>query len=298
MIISRKSFDRFVRICMILTTIVVNLLLILIIYGLFVRSKPILADHNIFKLFVSSEWFPLRGQYGLFNFIFGTFIVTFLSVIFAAPLCILSSLYLTEYGSRKLLYWAKLFVDLLAGIPAVVYGVWGVLIIIPLIRDYIAPIFNKTTTGYSLLAGGIVLSIMISPIIISILLEIFGSIESELKESSLALGATKWQTIKFVIIKKSFSGIISAVILGVSRALGGTMAVLMVTGNVNIIPKSLFDPIYTIPSLIANNYGEMLSIPMYESALMFAAFILLLIILAFNVISRLMLLKYNRNGNV
>ncbi len=290
----RKRIDNTARILMVITTVAVNIVLLFIIFGLFSKSRPIFEHHNILKLVFSSEWFPLRGCFGLFNFIFGTFIVTALSIIIAAPLCILTSIYLSEYASKRILYWAKLFIDLLAGIPAVVYGVWGILVIVPVIRDYIAPFFSRTTTGYSLLAGGIVLSIMVSPIIISVLLEIFASIEAELKESSLALGATKWQTIKFVILKKSFSGIISGIILGVSRALGGTMAVLMVTGNVAIIPESIFEPIYTIPSLIANNYGEMLSIPLYDSALMFAGFILLLIILVFNIASRLMLMKYHR----
>ncbi len=290
----RITKDRIARICMVLTTAAVNIVLLLVLLGLFAKSGPVLKQNNLLQLIFSSEWSPLKGQFGLFNFIFGTFTVTFLAIIISAPLCLLTAVYLSEYSSRRLLYWAKLFIDMLAGIPAVVYGVWGVLVIIPLIRDYFAPLFGKAVTGYSLLAGGIVLSIMVSPIIISVLLEIFSSIENELKESSLSLGATKWQTVKHVILKKSLSGIISAVILGTSRALGGTMAVLMVTGNVAVIPDSIFDPIYTIPSLIANNYGEMLSIPLYDSALMFAGLVLLLIILAFNIASRLMLLKYRR----
>jgi phosphate transport system permease protein len=177
----------------------------------------------------------------------------------------------------------------LAGIPSVIFGVWGIIIIVPFIRFYIAPIFGVSTTGYSLLAGGIVLAIMIIPVIISVLVEVFKAIPDQLREASLSLGATQWQTIKFVVLKKAKPGIIAAIVLGISRALGETMAVLMVVGNMVQIPKSVFDPAYPLPALIANNYGEMLSIPMYDSALMFAAFILLIIVLLFNVFSRMIL---------
>jgi len=129
---------------------------------------------------------------------------------------------------------------------------------------------------------------------INILIEIFAAVPKELREASLSLGATNWQTIKFVILRKSLSGIIAAIVLAISRAFGETIAVLMVCGNVPGVPKSLLDAGYPLPALIANNYGEMLSIPLYDSALMFAAFILFIIIFIFNTISRLVLIKIER----
>ena len=179
--------------------------------------------------------------------------------------------------------------DILAGIPPVVYGVWGVLAVVPFIARRIAPHFVEFNTGYSVLAGGIVLAVMIVPLLISLFNEIFRAIPKELREASLSLGATEWQTTKFVLVRKSIPGIVAASVLAISRAFGETIAVLMVCGNIAIAPKSVFDAGYPLPALIANNYGEMLSIPNYESALMFAALILFVIILLFNALSRIVL---------
>jgi phosphate transport system permease protein len=180
-------------------------------------------------------------------------------------------------------------IDLLSGIPPVIYGVWGTLTIVPLISEKIAPKFVEFSSGYSVLAGGIVLAVMIIPLLISILVEVFRSIPAEMVDASLTLGATKWQTVKKVILRKSFPGVMAAVVLSVSRAFGETIAVLMVCGNIPLIPQSLFDSGYPLPALIANNYGEMLSMPSYESALILAAFLLFIIIVLFNAISRLTL---------
>jgi phosphate transport system permease protein len=135
---------------------------------------------------------------------------------------------------------------------------------------------------------------MIIPLIISILLEVFSSIPREMREASLSLGATKWQTVKKVIIRKSIPGIIAAIVLAISRAFGETIAVLMVCGNFTYMPKSVFDACYPLPALIANNYGEMMSIPSYEAALMLAAFLLFAIIVFFNAISRVILIQIDK----
>ena len=138
------------------------------------------------------------------------------------------------------------------------------------------------------------MAVMIIPFILNILIDIFQTIPKELQEASLSLGATKWQTIKKVIIKKALPGIISAITLGISRAFGETMAVMMVVGNVTKLKYGVFQPGYPLPALIANNYGEMMSIPMYDSALMFAAFVLFAIVLLFNFASRLLIIKYEK----
>ena len=148
--------------------------------------------------------------------------------------------------------------------------------------------------GYSVLAGAIVLSVMVIPFILNILIEIFKTIPIELSEASLSLGATKWQTIKFVLVKKALPGIIAAVGFGLARAFGETMAVLMVVGNVIKIPHSAFDPGYPLPALIANNYGEMLSIPKYDAALMFAALILFVVVMFFNALMRMLIIRYEK----
>jgi phosphate transport system permease protein len=144
-----------------------------------------------------------------------------------------------------------------------------------------------------MLAGGLVLAIMIVPIIISILTEIFNAIPKDIREASWSLGATKWETVKKVVLRRSLPGIIAATVLAVSRAFGETMAVLMVCGNFTDLPKSIFDACYPLPALIANNYGEMMSLPSYESALMFSALLLFVIIVLFNAGSRLILDQIN-----
>ncbi|MCE1198890.1 MAG: phosphate ABC transporter permease subunit PstC, partial [Marinilabiliales bacterium] len=199
------------------------------------------------------------------------------------------AIYLSEYASDRMKKILNPGIDLLSGIPPVIYGVWGTLTVVPWISDRLAPHFVEFSTGYSVLAGGIVLAIMIVPLIISILVEVFATVPKELREASLSLGATKWQTIKRVLLLKSLPGILAAVILAISRAFGETIAVLMVCGNFTDLPKSIFDPCYPLPALIANNYGEMMSLPSYESALMFAALLLFVIIVLFNAISRLIL---------
>jgi phosphate transport system permease protein len=269
-------------------------LVLLIGIGLYYKSLPLLHKLSWRTLLTSSEWRPLKGLFGFFPFIMGTLWVTAIAIIIALPLCLLTSFYITEYAPARIRKILIPFVNLLSGIPPVIFGVWGVLFIIPLIQNHIAPHFVEFSTGYSVLAGGVVLAVMIFPLIVSIVCEVLMTIPHELKNASLALGATKWETIKKVLLRKAKPGIIAATVLAISRAFGETIAVLMVCGNNVAVPHSVFDPGYPLPALIANNYGEMLSIPMYESALMFAALLLFIIILLFNIISRLILVRLER----
>jgi phosphate transport system permease protein len=286
--------DAFARRVMLLLTILSGLIVFAMGTGLYLRSKPILAIEPLHRLLFSSSWHPLRKQFGFFPFIMGSVWVTGVAVVIAVPLCLLAAIYLCEYAPRLVREWTKPLIDLLAGIPSVVYGVWGVLVIVPLIKNYIAPAFGGFSTGYCVLAGGIVLAVMVFPIIIHVTLEVFATVPHEIREASLSLGATRWQTIKHVVVRKASPGIIAAVVLGLSRAFGETMAVLMVAGNVAKTPTSVLDPAYPLPALIANNYGEMLSVPLYDSALMLACFVLLLVVLFFNVIARLVLVRVER----
>jgi phosphate transport system permease protein len=292
----RLLLDRLASKGMLILTIFSGLIVFLIALGLYERSRPILALKPLCELLFSSSWRPFKGEFGFFPFIMGTFWVTGVAVGIAIPFCLLSAIYLSEYASKRLQEWVKPLIDILAGIPSVVYGVWGVLVVVPLIKDYIAPFVGRFSTGYSVLAGGIVLAIMVFPIIIHVSLEVVSSLPHALREASLALGATKWQTVKHVVLRKAMPGIIAAIVLGLSRAFGETMAVLMVAGNVARVPSSVLDPAYPLPALIANNYGEMLSIPLYDAALLFACLILLLVVLFFNALSQFILMRVQRNS--
>lgn len=286
--------DKILSKLMLVFTLASVSLLVVIGIGLYYKSIPIIHRLSWGELVTSSVWKPLKGLFGFFPFIMGTLWVTAIAIIIALPLCLLTALYIVEYAPIRIKRILTPFVNLLSGIPPVIFGVWGVLFIIPLIQTYIAPHFVEFSTGYSVLAGGIVLAVMIFPLIVSIISEVLRTIPQELKDASLALGATKWETIKKVILRKALPGIIAATVLAISRAFGETIAVLMVCGNNAVVPHSVFDPGYPLPALIANNYGEMLSIPLYDSALMFAALLLFIIILLFNIISRVILTRLER----
>ena len=292
---TRRLKDELSSRLMLAATVFVCLLLFFMVAGLFFRASPILLTVPISDLLFSIEWSPFEGKFGFYPFIMGTLWVTVLATVIAIPVSLLSSIYLSEYASNGLREMVMPLIDLLAGIPSVVYGLFGVLAVVPFINDTLAPAMGaETIGGYSILAGGIVLSIMVFPIIISVTGEVMRSVSGELREVSLSLGATKWQTIKHVVLRKARPGIIAAIVLGFSRAFGETMAVLMVVGNVAKVPSSIFDPAYPLPALIANTYGEMMSIDLYDSAILLAALILLLVVLICNVIARMILVRIER----
>lgn len=276
-------------------SVLTGLLLFLIVGGLYTKSLPILESHSLADLLTKSIWKPGKNQFGFLPYIVSTVYITIISIVIAVPLCILCSIYLSEYASKRVKNFVTSLVDILAGLPSVIFGIWGVIMIVPFIAGTLAPAFGQEdTTGYSILAGGLVLAIMVFPIVIHIMLEVLRTVPVELREASLSLGANKWETIKKVVLKKAAPGIIAAIVLGFSRAFGETLAVLMVVGNTAIIPHSVFDSGYPLPALIANNYGEMMSIPMYDSALMFASLLLLTVILLFNVAARIVMMRVER----
>jgi phosphate transport system permease protein len=291
----RRIKDNISSRLMLAATVFACLLFFFMFIGLYIRASPILSAVPIPVLLFSSVWGPTEGKFGFLPFIMGTLWVTGLAIIIAVPISLLSSIYLSEYAGDTLRNAVKPLIDLLAGIPSVVYGLWGVLAVVPFIKNTLASALGaETIGGYGILAGGIVLSIMVFPIIISVTGEVLRSVSKELREVSLSLGATKWQTIKHVVLRKAKPGIFAAIILGFSRAFGETMAVLMVVGNVAKVPSSVFDPAYPLTALIANTFGEMMSIPLYDSAILLAALMLLIVVLIFNILARMVLIKIER----
>ncbi|NMC93955.1 MAG: phosphate ABC transporter permease subunit PstC [Syntrophorhabdus sp.] len=278
-----------------LSLVFVNTLAFVIAIILYIKAKPILVKVSLSHLLFSTSWHPIRGDFGFFPFIIGTLGVTAIAMILAVPVCLLSAIYLSEYAHKRFRAFVRLVVDILAGIPSVIYGLCGVIAIVPLVR-FLGQAIGSPTTGYSLLAGGIILAIMVAPVIISVALEVFRTIPQAARENSLALGITTWEMIKHVILRSSLHGIIAAIVLGFARAFGETIAVLMVVGNVAKIPDSFFAPAYPLPALIANNYGEMMSIPLYDSALMFSALLLMLVVGGFSLAAHIILLRIERRG--
>jgi len=290
---------------MFILSILVSSLVVIIGLGLFLKSRFILEQVSFKELFFLIKWQPQAGSFGFKPFILGTIWVTLVAITFAVPASIFSAIYLSEYASAKFRNSLKPVLDLLAGISPVIFGVFGVLAIVPFVGNYVLPFAIKflhfiplldtsNFTGFSIFTAGIVLAMMIFPIITQVAEEVIRNTPQEMRDSLLALGATRWEVVKCIVFKKAGAGIIAAIILGLSRAFGETIAVLMVVGNVVQLPKSVLDAGYTLPALIANNYGEMMSIPLYDSALMLAALILLLVTVAFNILAWGILLRIER----
>jgi phosphate transport system permease protein len=279
---------------MIVSLLLVALLPFMLFTVLYLKSFLLFRDFNVGQLIFSSVWKPSRNEFGFYPFIVGSIWVTLLAIFISTPICLLTAINVTQYAKKRFLRIMHPVIDILAGLPSVVYGVWGILVIVPFISRYLGPWFGVKTMGYSILAGALVLSIMIIPFILNIIIEIFKTIPMELKEATLSLGSTKWQMVKHVLLRKALPGIIAAVGFGLARAFGETMAVLMVVGNVIKVPSNVFQPGYTLPALIANHYGEVLSIPKYDSALMFAALILLAVSLFFNLLMHFFIERYNK----
>ena len=286
-------------------TLLPVLLILVIMVALTVRAWPIIRGHSLVETIFGVIWKPEQGSFGFWPFITGTAWVTVVGVLLSVPPCLLVALYLSEYAHGVVRSVAKPVLDLLAAIPPVVYGVWGLLAIVPFVQGFVAPLAARwlgnvplvhvhQPTGFTILTGGVVLAVMIAPLIISVVYEILSAVPNDLRHASLAVGATRWQTIRNVVVPQVLPGIIAAVVLGASRALGETIAVLMVVGNVAKVPTSIFDAAYPLPALIANNYGDMMSIPLYDAALLGAALVLLLVILFFNIASTLVLQRMLR----
>lgn len=304
---NRRLADRLARRMTMWISLGATLLLPLMAWVLYLRSRPLLQTQDVVFLLTSASWHPLQGKFGFAPFLMGTLWVTTTGMVLAIPPSILTAVYLSEYAPARVRSFSAPMIDLLAGIPSVVYGVWGVLAVVPYIGHtvmpwaqkylYFIPIFQSDNpTGFGILAGGIVLAVMVFPIIIAVAENVIHAVPQGLREASLALGATRWQTTKHIVLRRARSGVFAAVVLGFSRAFGETMAVLMVVGNIVQMPGSVFDAAYPLTALIANNYGEMMSIPLYDSALLGSALLLLLVVLGFSLLSRVVLIRFAQSA--
>jgi len=293
--VTRKLYDTLGTRLMLFVTASMIFLFFLLLIILINGSIDILQDQSLSELILSSTWKPFSGEFGLFAVIIDTLIVTAISMLIAIPISVLSAIYIAEYAPKKFKNIIRPFIDVLAGVPSVVFGLCALLVFVPLVRDNIAPFFGNTiSSGFGLFTASLILAIMVFPIIISLCVESFNAVPIALKEASLSLGATKWETVKKVIFRASGPGILAAIFLGFGRAFGETIAVAMVIGNQELIPKSLFGPGQTLASLIASNYTEVSSIPILASALIFVALILFVVVLIFNLLGYLVLRRASK----
>lgn len=275
----------------------------LILYQLIVQSWTSIKEFGLGFL-TSDVWDPVFNEYGALPFIYGTVASSLIALLIAVPLSLGVAIFLSEIAPVRIRKIDGFFVEVLASIPSVIYGLWGVFVLIPLIRRVqpavqsllgFIPLFQGPPFGYSLIAAGIILAIMIIPTITSLSRDALNAVPNHQREASLALGATRWETIRRVVLPYNKSGIIAAVMLGLGRALGETMAVTMVIGNHPQINLSLFMPAQTMASLIANEFSEATD-AIHLSALVEIGLILFLVTFTLNIIARLVIKPIKTKG--
>lgn len=277
-------------------------IVVLVLSELVLQSRLSLHQFG-WKFFVSSNWDPVAGDFGALPFIYGTLVSSLLALIIAVPLSLGLAIFNTEMCPRALRAPLSFVTDLLAAIPSVIYGLWAIFVLVPLLRTRVQPwlashfgwtgLFEGPPYGIGMLAAGIILAIMVLPIITSITREVLAAVPRHQREAALALGATRWEMIRVGVLQNARAGIAGAIILGLGRALGETMAVTMVIGNRPEIAKSLFAPGYTMASVIANEFSEANG-DLYLSALVEIGLALLVLTLIVNALARVLVWSVTR----
>ena len=274
----------------------------LIVWQLIVQSGQSLHQFG-WKFFSSQNWDPVAGDFGALPFIYGTLVSSLVALVIAVPLGIGLAVFSTEMCPRILRRPLGFTTDLLAAIPSVIYGLWAIFVLVPLLRDHVEPwlaryfgwtgLFEGVPYGIGMLGAGIILAIMIVPIVSSITREVLTAVPRHQREAALALGATRWEMIRVGVLRNARAGIAGAIILGLGRALGETMAVTMVIGNRPEIAKSLFAPGYTMATAIANEFTEATG-DLYLSALVEIGLALFVLTLVVNALARLLVWSVTR----
>jgi len=274
----------------------VLVILVLIVYELVLNSR---LSWNAFglKFFSGQDWDPVQDHYGALPFIYGTLVSSMLALVIAVPLAVGTAVFLTEMCPVWLRSPLSFFTELLAAIPSVIYGLWAIFILVPILRNYVQPwlakwmgwttLFEGPPFGIGMLAAGVILAIMILPVISSITREVMRVVPSHQREAVLALGSTRWEMIRMGVLRNARTGIVGGIILGLGRALGETMAVTMVIGNRPEIAKSLFAPGYSMASVIANEFSEATG-DLYLSALVEIGLALFFVTIIVNALARLL----------
>ena len=300
-----REGDEIARVVTFLFASTVVLVTILLVLELWHGSS--LARHKFgFAFFVTSVWDPIAGDFGALPFIYGTLVTAFVSLAIAVPLGIGAAIFLAELAPQKVSDTLQFFIDLLAAVPSVIYGLLGIFIIVPLMREYIQP-FLKATLGFlplftgpaygiGFFTAGIVLAIMVIPYIVSVSREVLLSVPRDQREAALALGSTRWESTWKVVVPFARTGIMGSIFLALARALGETMAVTMVIGNTPTISASLFSPGYSIAAVIANEFSEATG-DLYLQSLIELGLVLFILTFILNGLARLLIILTAQRGS-
>jgi len=272
-----RFIERYIKNVLFFCAAISIFVVLLITVFVCIEGFPIIKKHGLLNFMLGRKWYPLDGVFGIFPMIIGSIYVTCGALLFGVPLGVGCAIFLAEIVPQKIAKILRPGIELLAGIPSVVYGFYGMVVIVPLIKKYFGG------SGFSVLAASVILTVMILPTIVNISEDAIRAVPDEYKEGSLALGATHWQTIKRVVLPTARSGIMTAIVLGMGRAIGETMAVILVTGNVAKIPGSFLDPVRTLTSNIAiempYSAGE------HTQALFATGIVLFVLIMFLNILS-------------
>lgn len=274
----------------------------MIFYELYSRSQSSINEFG-FDFLTGETWDPVHEIFGALPFIYGTVTSSIIALIIAVPISLGIAIYLSELAPGRLRSPLSFMVELLAAVPSVVYGLWGLFVMVPWIRDFLEPFLESTLGflpffqgpkfGIGMLAGGVILAIMIIPTISAVSREVMLAVPGTQREAAFALGATRWEVIKIAVLKYARTGIFGAIILGLGRALGETMAVIMVIGNRPQISLSFFEPAYTMSGVIASEYIEATQ-EVYLSALIEIGLLLFIVTLMMNIFARLLVWRMMR----
>ena len=296
-----NSGDAIFRVVMFLMALLMVAIVVAKVVALTADSMLSIREFG-FGFLTGQKWNPISGEFGALPFVYGTVASSLIALVISVPFSLGIAIFLVEQAPQYIARPVGFLVELLAAIPSVVYGLWGIFVLAPTLREYVQPALAKTLgwlplfqgqiTGIGLLTGGIILAIMVTPIISAVVRDVLAAVPGSQREAALALGATKWETIRVVLVNGA-PGIAGAVILGLGRALGETMAVTMVIGNRPQVSFSLFDPSYTIASAIANEFTEATG-DLYLSALVELGLILFVVTFIVNGIARVLVWNVTR----
>lgn len=300
----RSRGDRVFKALLTVAALSIPVLLLFLVYELWSGSR-LAIDRFGLGFVTSNVWDPIGEEFGALPLIFGTLVSSALALLIAVPLSLGVAIYLTEFAPARIRQPIAFLIGLLAAIPSVVYGLWGIFVLIPVLRATVFP-FLQSTLGFlplfqgpiygpSMLAAGIILAIMVMPYIMSVAREVLIAVPNSQREAALALGATRWEAVMSAVIPYARSGILGAVILGLGRALGETMAVTMVIGNRHEIAASLFAPGYTMAAVIANEFTEAAA-DIHFAALTYVALTLFVVTVLVNAGARLLIWRVARGS--
>jgi phosphate transport system permease protein len=280
--------DMLGRIGLFIPAVASTLVIILILTFLWFESVPILTDPDGgIGIIVNPTWDPNRDLYGIAVFIVGSLMCTGIAIGIAVPLGIAGAIFLSEFCPMRLRRPIKMIIEMMAAIPSIVYGLWAFLVLVPIIKNNLAPLAGSTSNGLTLLAGGLILAVMLLPTVVTISTDALQTVPRSLREASYALGATQSETSRKIVLSAALPGVGAAVVLSLGRAVGETMAILMVTGNSLQIPYSLFDPTYVMTSIITNQLGYAFVFPLWRSALFAIGLVLLIMSICFTLTAKL-----------